>query len=332
MGRRILIQGFKIAISGLLIGFLLHRLGIRSTVMHIQKADPFWLIGAVALLSTSFVAGSFQWWLLLRSEGIGIPWGKVLSFYYVGLFFNNFFISSSGGDLFRMIDVRRYSKDGIGAVSTVFLDRFMGLLILLGLAVLTAPWVLMRHGMSSQLRLTLVVLVGGWVFVLFFLFNKRFARPFAWLIQRTVPSGMVAKVRDVYRRIHDFGRRGRLLVAIVGISLFVQVARILTHYLSGRALGVSISPVTFFIIIPIVAIVASLPVSFGGLGLREQTGVVLFAGVGLSALQAFSLEFLAYLVAVVASLPGGILFVCRRKVAPDEGRSLVQENGKGVRR
>lgn len=314
MIRRVLVLCFKIILSGLLIGFLLHRIGIQRFAEHLREIDGSWLTGALVLFLASHFLGSFQWWLLLRSEGIWISWGKTVSFYFVGLFFNNFLISNLGGDLFRMVDVRRYSKNGTGAVSTVFLDRFMGLFVLTGIALLVGPWIMVRGELRSYLRLPFLVLMGGWVLMCSFLFSRRFARPFAWLIRRTIPEGITNKAREVYRKISQFGLQKNLLFRIIGISFIVQSARVLTHYLVGRSLGITISPFYFFLIIPVVAVVASLPVSLGGIGIREQMGVLLFGAVGVTALQAFSVEFAAYLVAVVSSLPGMVVFVGRKKV------------------
>jgi len=92
------------------------------------------------------------------------------------------------------------------------------------------------------------------------------------------------------------------------ISICTQSARILTHYLIGRALGVSISPIYYFLFIPIIAIMASLPITIGGIGLREQTGVVLLSIVGVTPAKAVAIEFLSYLLAIGTSLPGGVFF------------------------
>ena len=245
-----------------------------------------------------------------------MPWGKCVQFYFVGLFFNNFLISAMGGDFFRMVDIRRFSRKGTVAVSTVFIDRFMGLLVLSGLALAVSPLILLTWGFQKYFWLPMVFLIIAWLFALFFLFNKHFARPFAWFIQKLIPDKIVTKAKAIYNQIHDFGRRKKLFWRIVFISIFIQSARIVTHYLLALSLGVSVFPIYFFLIIPIIAIIASLPVSLGGIGLREQTGVVLFGLIGMTAVQAFSVEFLAYLVAIGSSLPGGIIFIGRKKIEP----------------
>ena len=311
----------KLVVSGCLIGYLLHKIGIQKIVEQLRLMEIYWLIGALVLFTASHFLGSIQWRLLLRSEGIRISWAKTLSFYFVGLFFNNFLISNLGGDIFRMMDVRRYSNNGTTAVSTVFFDRFAGLFVLSSMAIFAAPWVLLRGETHSVLRLSLLALILGWVFLLFFLFNKGFVRLFVWLLGWAIPKTLTHKVREVYGQIHNFGRNKNLLIRILGLSFVVQSARIFTHYLLGHSLGVTISPIFFFLFIPIVAIMASLPISLGGLGLREQTGIVLFGLVGISALQAFSIEFAAYLVAIASSIPGGIVFIGRKKGESDHAQS-----------
>jgi uncharacterized protein (TIRG00374 family) len=314
LARKILIQGFKIVFSGLLIVLILHRIGIARVVEHIHSSDLIWVCGALILFGASHLMGSYQWLILLRSEGITVSWRKTVSFYFVGLFFNNFLIGNLGGDVFRMVDVRRLSKNGTGAVSTVFFDRFAGLFVLSGMAVVAAPWMITQGDIRFHLRLPILGLIIGWGFVLFLLFNRKFARPFAWLIRLMIPHHIMLKAREVYEKIFILGRDKALLLRVLCLSIVVQSARIMTHYFLGRSLGVTLSPLYYFLIIPIVAVMASLPLSVGGIGLREQTGVVLFGAVGIAALQAFSLEFMAYLVAIVSSLPGGIVFMLRRRV------------------
>jgi len=309
-----IIQFAKIIFSGFLIGFLLYRIGIDRIAVLLISADLYWLFAAIFLFLTSHVIGSVQWHLLLKHEGVDIKWRKVLSFYFVGLFLNNFLLSSLGGDLFRMIDVKRYSKNFSGAVATVFLDRLAGFFLLSTLAVMSGPWIIIQRGFRSKLTLLILLLVVSWIVILFLLFNKRFARPFAVIFTKIVPDKLSLKAKEIYQKIYSFGREKSVIGKVLAVSCIIQSLRILTHYMIARSFGVSVSPVNFFLIVPVIAIVASLPVSFGGIGIREQTGVILFGMIGISAIKAFSIEFIAYIVAVIASLPGGVIFTIRRGV------------------
>jgi uncharacterized protein (TIRG00374 family) len=312
MIRRILIQFLKIAVSVFLIGWLLQRIGIENILNQFRSVTAGWIIAAFLLFTVSHFLGSFQWWLLLRSENIELPWKKTLGFYFIGLFFNNFLISSMGGDFFRIIDVRRISNNGTGSVSTVFLDRFMGLVVLTGMTVFALPWILIKGGFESTYQLLFITLLIGWFFLLFFFFNKSFAKPFAWLIKKIIPKRISVKAREVYRKIHNFGSKKKLVLQVILISIGVQSARIIMHYLAGRSLGISISLLYFFLIIPVVAVMASLPVTIGGIGLRESTAVLLFGWAGVAGEITAPMEFLAYLIAIATSIPGGLYFIIRK--------------------
>ena len=283
-------------------------------VEHFQSANIGWLAAAFLIFTASHLLGSVQWWLLLSSEDVRIPWKTCLSYYYVGLFFNNFLIGNLGGDVFRVLDIHRYSEDSSSAVSTVFLDRLAGLFVLSGMAVLTAPWLLLRGEIRTTLQLPLVLLVTGWIILLLLLFSRRFATPFVWIIRRLLPVRWTVKARDVYYKIYTLKKKSRLVGRILLISFFVQGLRIMMHFIVALSLGVRLHPMVFFLVIPIIAIIASIPVSLGGIGMREQTGVLLFGLFGVTAVLAFSVELLAYLIAVSASIPGGVIFLGRRRV------------------
>jgi glycosyltransferase 2 family protein len=313
MIRKTLLTCFKILVSVFLIWFLLRQIGVGRVWGAISKARPAWLCGGMLLFAATHFLGGEQWNMLLKAEGISIPRVRCLSIYFVGLFFNNFLIGGVGGDLFRMLDVRRISKQGSSAVSAVFLDRLMGLLVMTTISVVSIPFALTHRRFGPFLWISFAVLAAGWSFSLFFFFHKPFARSVSRFIQILIPGRIEAKAREVYQKIHGFGRNRALCLRVLGFSAVIQTGRIYTHYLLARALGTSISPAYFFLVIPIVAMAASLPVSFGGIGLREQTGVVLLGAAGMTPAQAVSVEFLAYLAAIVTSLPGGVLFILSRR-------------------
>lgn len=304
-------QLLKWGVSAVLVWWLLRQIGLGRIFGLIRRADPLWLTSGFILFLLSHWLGSIQWRLLLREDDIRLSRWRVFSCYFVGLFFNNFLIGGAGGDVYRMLDVRNTSKKGTAAVTSVFLDRMMGLLLMSGLSALAVPMAIHLKQFGGRFWISFFVMVLGWVFLLFFFFSKRFAKLFTWTIKPFFPAKIQVKMRQVYRKIHSFGRKRMLFLRVAGISLMVQSARILTHYLVGRSLGITVSPVYYFLFIPIIAIMATLPVSIGGIGMREQTGVVLFGLVGMTAVQAVAVEFLSYLVAIGTSIPGGVVFAAR---------------------
>jgi len=81
--------------------------------------------------------------------------------------------------------------------------------------------------------------------------------------------------------------------------------------LVARGLGLSVPITYFFLFVPLLAVIVSLPISLNGIGLREGAGVMLFGLVGVGRAEAFSLQITTYLVAVAVSLLGGLVVVAR---------------------
>jgi hypothetical protein len=114
----------------------------------------------------------------------------------------------------------------------------------------------------------------------------------------------------------------RAVALLMLVALAAQAVRIWTHWWCAQALGLDVGPGDLFLVIPIVAVAAGLPISIGGLGVREGIGVLLLAPLGIAELEAFSLELLAYLVGVATSLMGGATFILGREVSPSEVESI----------
>ncbi|MFO7891306.1 MAG: lysylphosphatidylglycerol synthase transmembrane domain-containing protein [bacterium] len=305
----------KLIISFALIVFLIKRIGISSIIEVISSVSLVWIGLALCIFLVSHCIGSYQWWLLLQAEKIKINFFNALKFYFVGLFFNNFLPSSLGGDLFRMFDINKFSSKGTSAVFSVIIDRFMGFFVLSCFAVLAFPVIILENLFDQQYITYFLIFIGIWVFILFLFFNKKVAQPFAWVYEKLAPEEIHLKTIEVYRKIHSFGRSRSLFIKLVFISILIQSLRIFMHYMVSRSLDVNVSCKYFFFIIPFIAIISSLPISIGGIGIRESIGMILFSSI--AAIQndvAVSIEFLAFLVAIFSSLPGGIIFIIRRKI------------------
>lgn len=307
--KRILIPLIKWGVSGGLVFWLFHRIGGEKILSTFTQVNGGWILAGFFLFLFSHFLGAYQWQVLLKSEKIEFPYSQVLMTYFIGLFFNNFLIGGVGGDLFRVMDVRQNGKKGTSAVSTVFLDRMMGFFVMSWLSVLALFF--KAHGLGHFFWTILLWICIGWILVLFFFLSKRFAKLFTWIVKPFFRARFQVKLRDVYRKIYRFTREKDLVFHVGGISFFTQSARIFTHYLIGRALGVCISPIYYFLFIPIIAIMASLPITIGGIGLREQTGVILLGIVGVIPEKAVAIEFLSYLIAIATSLPGGVFFAIK---------------------
>jgi glycosyltransferase 2 family protein len=315
--KRILTTLIKVLVSGGLILWLLLRIGITQIFQQLTSANLWWIGTSILAFVLSNFIGSFQWFLLLKSKKLKITFPQALNYYHVGLFFNNFLIGNVGGDAFRIYDVTKKTNDSTNAITTVFFDRFIGFFTLTFMAMIVSL-VWLQQIASINTVYTIAIILVGWVLALLFLFNEAMAKRVSVLLNRLLPQVVNSKLRELYIEINQFRHDKQLLFHLFFISIFVQILRVFTHVFAAWSVGVQTDVIFFFVFIPIVAMAASLPISFGGIGVREQSGVSLFSQVGVAANSVVVFEFLAYIVGIISALPGGILFILRKGEAKQE--------------
>ncbi len=308
MSRKTLSFILKLTVSVLLLVFLLRKIGVENFLDYLARAKPGWILAGIGSFLVSNFLGSFQWHLLMKRSGMKLRYSETLKFYFIGLFFNNFFLSNLGGDVFRIYYASRSTEQTAGAISTVFLDRFIGFTMLTFLSLIGGLLILQENYLKTILPVLFVTLFF-WFLIFLVFFNRPLARKFYPALNWIFSESIVRKMVDLYEVIHQFRNAKLYLLGLMGISLFVQFFRVGIHYFAGLALGVHVGIQFFMLFIPLIALLASLPISIGGLGVREQSGVVLFARLGLSAGITASMEFLAYLMTITGSLPGAVLFL-----------------------
>lgn len=303
----------KIAVSSVLIIIIANKLGIQKIINQLQATDPWWVLFAILIFTISNILGSFQWFLLLKARGINLSFLHVLAYYYVGLFFNNFLIGYIGGDAVRIYDITKRSGDSSAAISTVFLDRFMGFVMLTTLA-LVAGLIWQNMLESKTILIMVVVIFITWILSFLFLFNDKLAHNLGKVIRLIFSPKVNGKIQEIYKNINSFKYAKKTLSIIIIISLIIQIFRILVHYFAALSVGLRGHLKYFFLFIPIIALLASLPISIGGIGIREGSGVALFSNItSFQAERIVAMELLAYLIGLLSALPGGIVFMVRKE-------------------
>lgn len=313
--RRLLELAAKLGISLGLIWYLAYKMDwpMLGHIFATARWGPFG--GAVLLFALSNVLGTAQWHLLLRVQDIPIGFRKSLVVYHVGVFFNNVLLGNIGGDAMRIYDIRRLSGQASGGVAATVMDRFVGLLSTCTLALIAYLVLPEVHDLASMLVpiwLGLVVVVGIGI-------SRRAGLYFEGLARRFLPARVAEVAGNLRQSMAAYRHRYGLLAGIWVLSLAVQLCRVLVYWAAGLAVGMDVALGYYVCFQPIAAIIAALPISVGGLGVRENVVVRLFGSVGAEANLSFAMSLLGYLAGILASLLGGVAFIFRR-MAPVESR------------
>ena len=123
---------------------------------------------------------------------------------------------------------------------------------------------------------------------------------------------------DVLRTCYSYRAEKKRILLAMAISAGGYALVILTYHLLGSGLGLDVSITTYIVTIPAVFIAASLPISIGGLGIREGTLVGMLVAAGANLQLAINLSLLYLIVLWISTLPGALVPLLSRtsKVAP----------------
>ena len=300
----------KAGVSAALLYFLIRRINADELGAMFRRTDPRWVLVSLLVGVTLNAISSWKWRLLLRAKGTSVPFARLLNLYFVGLFVNNFFPSTIGGDLFRGYEVGRDVGDRALAMASVFMERFTGMTALTAIALVAFVSNLssfrdprfalaLGAGLLVYLAVTVAVVLAG---------------PLAWG-QRRFPDGLpgrlIGKLIRVQSAIHDYTGRTRAVVAALALSLLFHLTAMAYIYVSSRAFGVALPARTLLVIVPVIMFISSLPITVGGLGLFEWAYFFAFGASGAGGSPGLLVGLLVRANSLVFSLWGGIIYAVR---------------------
>ena len=314
-----LITLVKIVISLGLIAYLFTRIDLVKVGDALKSANYLYLLPAALLYLAAMSNAGLKWYILLRAQGIRVPFRAVLSYTYVGFFFNNFLPANVGGDVMRGYGLARYTKQGAEAAVSVVVDRIVGLMAFMSSAVaaaLVTEFVMHRQnlkGIEVAAIMGLVVIAAGFAVILSRRVRALVERLFTWkLLAPFAPVyGRLSAALNAYR--HSYGP----LALAFCVSLLTLVLTNFTDYLIVQSLGGGIPLIYIFLFNPIIAFVLLVPISVGGLGVTQAVYPFFYGLVGVPGSLAFTVSLIKQLIIYVTSLVGGVLW-WRRKAGAGE--------------
>lgn len=318
MNRKLFFNILKIVVSVGLLIFIFSIIDLEHFLAEVGGADPVWLLVAVVMMMLGVVMRAYRWQILLNAIGVRVPIGELTAIYLIGFLFNNVLPSGLGGDAIRMVELNRHSERGSDAVTSVVVDRFLGLSALqaIALVALIFDWGAVPIIIAY---FTIIIFVAG--LILGYL-----------LINRSLYLTLQARIK-LFRRLTAIGFIGNLfesfqrypLIAIGRayiVSLFFNITLIVMNVFIGLALGAQANLVHYAIFVPIASLVLILPISLAGLGVREGAYIQLFGLIGVREEIAFAISLLVYVIGnIIPGLFGGVIYLLR------SAHSVVSEKG-----
>lgn len=314
----------KLLVSLALTVFVFTRVDLAAVTAQLAAARLGPALSALVFYLLAIAVNAAKWQVLLRAQGIHVPFGALLQMQFVGFFFNNFLPANVGGDVMRSYTLARYTDRLTAAAVSVVVDRIVGLLAYMSSAV-AAAFVLVSvlgrrdlEAVEGVAALALAVLAIGFGVLLSRrlrallarLFDRRFLRPLAPIWQG------ISDALNAYRF------RYSALAAAFGVGLLGILCTTLVNWALSQAVGGLMSLPAILLFNPLIALVLMLPISIGGLGLNQAAYPFFYGLGGVPADHAVAVSVLMQAIIVTGSLPGGFFWLRGRH----KGLNKEQQN------
>ena len=285
----------------------------------LRLANYWWLaLGIIAYLIVE-LAAAIRWQVLLRVQGLRLSNLRVGALFMIGMFYNQFMPGGTGGDIIKSYLLLKETKDKKpGALLAVMFDRIIGLVALVSI---TGVLISLRyHWLASvpetrRLLFILLIVLGGSLLALLSSFVITGFHLLHRLPHRFPGRDKLIEVSQAY---HLYARHWRATFVAFCMSLVAHLATFATFLCVAYALHAEdlrkvpptpVPVIDFFAIMPIERTISSLPISFGGAGWREIVlQILLFNLAGVSKGIANLIGSLGFLIILLCSAPGGIIY------------------------
>lgn len=266
------------------LAYVLYNQNIDQILHILSQGEIRFIVYSMIFASCLIVGSGLRFRIYL--ENIGVKAGQVFSIIliYIGMFFNAFLPGGIGGDGYLAFYIVRYfKKKPVIAIRTMLSGRANGLFF-----------------------------VNIVLFILFLLSDFKKFVPFA---EELVIALFIAQVIVYYFASKYILKEGlSLFFRAGGYSMLLQLFSILTSLFVLFSLGLQNNFINYLFLYFAAAVIAVLPISPGGIGIRE---LVFFEGaklLGLDTEFAIAASLLYYAVFLMSSLLGLVLYLSLSKL------------------
>ncbi len=294
-----IIIGFQILLSTALFYLLFSKIHIDDIKFLFLQSDPLIFAGVVGIKAVSIAASVFTLITIIYFFNHKIPKRKLSKIYFSSLFYNNLGVGTIGGDTYKWFAIKREISSKEQATLILITEKIVNFSMLVSFFALGSLIVYFSfHPASIILTIPLALVLIFLVQLVLQAFTQ--SKLFKFLSKFN-------KVKILFDHFELFYKVQPLHLSVATVFSFLFcLMNVATLALIVHSLNDSI-PVSFsFLVIPVVILFTTLPLSFQGFGLREISITYMFSLFGYSLYIGAVAALLLLLANLLVSLLSGI--------------------------
>jgi glycosyltransferase 2 family protein len=288
---------FKLFVSLAIVTFFLITIDTEKISKTIKSFTLVSIIVIILLSILRNVIGSVRFKLILDERKVSFF--VIVKQYFIASFYNNILPTAIGGDAVRMAMLTKYDLKASEAIGLITFERIIGLFAEITLAFVCCNF----WNAPKMIKYSIYIIMALMIFAIFIFkpvverlkqFNGN--KVYTWLMS-------LLDCMIINRRVTVIALFTSLLYQ--GVSVFVTI------YIAAT-IGLNVNVFTFLTILPLIWIFTMIPISFGGVGLREMSFIFLFSKVGYSNEAAMTISLGTYFSLLISGLVGAYFVIYSR--------------------
>lgn len=303
----------KLIVTFLFLYFITKKVNLGDIFLTLSNISLPYIFVLLSIHIIMVAISCLKWQIFLRARGANIPIRTLMVYYYIGYFFNNLLPSSIGGDVARMYLLGKNLNDHTKSISTVFLERYTGLIALIVLTIVAGSLnsrLAFRSAFVFPISVMGLILIGSLIFFGF----ERIKNWIFDLFNFDILSSIKKKFEGFYQSVHYFRNQWKILAYSMLYSFSFHVMTIINTLTCCWAINISPNVYDLAVTVPIILFLSMAPITIGSIGLWEGTFAFFFLQIGIPAKDGVAVALILRAVGIILGLFGGLFYLLRGKM------------------
>lgn len=243
----------KAIFTAALLGWLLSRAEVRQGLASLRHLAPGWLLAGFLTAGASQLFSAWRWQVCLRTAGVPLPGLLVFRITLMSSAAGFLSIGTLGADAVRIaLAVRRHPGQKAAVLGSLGLDHMSAAPAFAVMAAVVLSTAGVQYPAGPWGAAAALAAVGGFIAI-------------GLILRRFQPA-----LHDRMRNFLLEGKTRRGLAWAALLSVPVMLSHYAVFFCAARALDVRVPPVPFASAAATADVLASLPITLAGLGVREK--------------------------------------------------------------
>ena len=257
--------------------YIIYSLDFEKIKTAFLSVQPFFILLALSLTLPRILIRNAAWQMIQKEQKINISYWKSLKILFIGFFYCSI-TPGYIGHLMRIPYMKEETKQPYGKLFiNVFLEvmiRAFSLYIMVTIGLLLV--LDLSYQMINILTIWFIWILIVIVILLFFIKKERGEKLLLILVKYLIPTKFKKDTKNFFETFYSDFPKMRKLIAPFLLGAITWVIVFSQEYLYVLSLGLNIPYFYFLLLFPLANVAGFIPITVGGLGVREAAGILIF--------------------------------------------------------